>query len=99
MVERTFGRRLRKRRMSKDDERTVQTSETLLDVAMNRLKVARLGRRRVYSCDEGKSCLKPISRWPLATEGWLPQAEHSCTQGTLVPGVPRAGVDSSGIVW
>jgi hypothetical protein len=32
--------------MSKDDERKVQTSETLMVVAMIRLLVARQGRRR-----------------------------------------------------
>jgi hypothetical protein len=31
--------------MSKDDERKVQTSETLVEVAMIRLRVARHGRR------------------------------------------------------
>jgi putative transposase len=34
----------RNRRMSKDYERKVQTSETLIEVAMIRLLVARLGR-------------------------------------------------------
>ena len=34
------------RRMSKDYERKVQTSETLIEVAMSRLLLARLGRGR-----------------------------------------------------
>jgi putative transposase len=45
VVERTFGWLSRNRRMSKDYERKVQTSETLAEVAMIRLLVARLGRR------------------------------------------------------
>jgi putative transposase len=45
VVERTFGWLSRNRRMSKDYERTVQTSETLIEVAMIRLLVARLGRQ------------------------------------------------------
>lgn len=45
VVERTFSWLSRNRRMSKDDERKVQTSETLIAVAMMRLLVARLGRR------------------------------------------------------
>jgi putative transposase len=46
VVERTFGWLSRNRRMSKDYERKVQTSETLIEVAMIRLLVARLGRWR-----------------------------------------------------
>jgi transposase len=49
VVERTFGglsRNPPNRRMSKDDERKVQTSETLIEVAMIRLLLARLGRGR-----------------------------------------------------
>jgi putative transposase len=34
----------RHRRLSKDDERKVQTSETLIEVAMIRLLIARQGR-------------------------------------------------------
>jgi transposase len=45
IVERTFGWLSRNRRMSKDYERKVQTSETLIEVAMIRLLIARLGRR------------------------------------------------------
>ena len=44
IVERTFGWLSRNRRMSKDYERKVQTSETLIEVAMIRLLVVRLGR-------------------------------------------------------
>ena len=40
-VERSFGWLSRDRRMSKDDERTVQTSETLIELAMIRLLVTR----------------------------------------------------------
>jgi hypothetical protein len=45
VVERTFGWLSRNRRMSKDDERKVQTSETLIELAMIRLLIARQGRR------------------------------------------------------
>ena len=45
VVERTFSWLSRNRRMSKDDERKVQASETFIEVAMIRLLVARLGRR------------------------------------------------------
>lgn len=45
IVERTFAWLSRNRRMSKDYERKVQTSETLIEVAMIRLLIARLGRR------------------------------------------------------
>lgn len=45
IVERTFGWPSRYRRMSKDYERKVQTSETLIAVAMSRLVLARLGRQ------------------------------------------------------
>jgi putative transposase len=44
IVERTFGWISRNRRMSKDYERQVQTSVTLIEVAMIRLLAARLGR-------------------------------------------------------
>ena len=45
IVERTFGWLSGNRRMSKDYERKVQTSEMLIEVAMIRLLVARLGRQ------------------------------------------------------
>jgi putative transposase len=44
IVERTFAWLLRNRRLALDYERKVQTSETLIEVAMIRLLVARLGR-------------------------------------------------------
>ncbi len=44
-VERTFGWLSRKRRLSKDYEREVQTSETLIQAAMIRLLLARLGHK------------------------------------------------------
>jgi putative transposase len=44
VVERTFGWLSRNRRMSKDYERRVQTSETLIELAMMRLLLRRLGR-------------------------------------------------------
>jgi putative transposase len=44
IVERTFGWLSRNRRMSKDYERKVQTSETLIELATIRLLVVRLGR-------------------------------------------------------
>ena len=43
VVERTFGWLSRSRRLSKDYERKVQTSETLIQIAMIRLLVTRLG--------------------------------------------------------
>lgn len=46
VVERTFSWISRNRRMSKDYERKVQTSETLIQVAMMRLLLARVGRVR-----------------------------------------------------
>ena len=55
VVERTFSWISRNRRMSKDYERKVQTSETLLQVAMVRLLVARLGR------DASTGCLSPTT--------------------------------------
>lgn len=45
IVERTFGWLSRNWRLSKGYERKVQTSETLIEVAMIRLLIARLGRR------------------------------------------------------
>ncbi|HEY6409458.1 MAG TPA: IS5 family transposase [Ktedonobacteraceae bacterium] len=45
VVERTLGWLSRNRRLSKDYERKVQTSETLIQVAMIRLLIARLGRK------------------------------------------------------
>ena len=44
IVERTFGWLSRNPRSSKDYERMVQTSETLIEVVMIRLLVARQGR-------------------------------------------------------
>ncbi len=44
VVERTLSWLSRNRRLSKDYERKVQTSETLIQVAMSRLLLARLGR-------------------------------------------------------
>jgi putative transposase len=44
IVERTLGWIGRQRRFSKDDERKVQTSETLLQLAMIRLMVRRLAK-------------------------------------------------------
>ncbi len=46
IVERTFGWLSRYRRMSKDYERKVQTSETFIELVMIRLLMARLGRSR-----------------------------------------------------
>lgn len=45
VVQRTFGWLCRNQRLGKDYERKVQTSETLIQVAMIRLLLARLGRR------------------------------------------------------
>ncbi len=44
IVERTLGWLMRNRRLSKDYERLVQTSETFIEVAMIRLILRRLGR-------------------------------------------------------
>jgi putative transposase len=44
IVERTFGWLRRDRRLTKDYERKVQTSETLIEVAMIRLILRRLAR-------------------------------------------------------
>ena len=44
MVERTLGWLMRNRRLSKDYERKVQTSETFIEVAMIRLMLKRLAR-------------------------------------------------------
>jgi putative transposase len=43
VVEQTFGWLSRSRRLSQEYERNVQTSETLIEVAMIRPVVARLG--------------------------------------------------------
>jgi putative transposase len=43
-VERTLGWLMRNRRLSKDYERLVQTSETFIEVAMIRLILRRLGK-------------------------------------------------------
>ena len=45
VVERTFSWISRNRRMSKDYERKVQISETLIQVAIVRLLLVRLGRK------------------------------------------------------
>lgn len=50
IVERTFSWLLRKRRLSKDYERKVQTSETQIEVSMIRLLVARAGRPASSAC-------------------------------------------------
>jgi putative transposase len=44
IVERTFGWLMRNRRLSKDYERKVQSSETFIEVAMIRLILRRLAR-------------------------------------------------------
>ena len=45
IVERTFGWWNRERRLSKDYERKVQTSEMFLTLAMSRLMVARVAKK------------------------------------------------------
>lgn len=57
-MERTFGWISRNRRMSKDYERKVQTSETLIEVAMIRLLEVRLARREA----ESASLLERVQR-------------------------------------
>jgi transposase len=54
VVERTLSWISRNRRMSKDYERKVQTSETLIQVAMIRLLLVRQGRER------NRSALSPF---------------------------------------
>lgn len=54
VVERTLSWISRNRRMSKDYERKVQTSETLIQVAMIRLLIARLERKN-----------KPVPEHPI----------------------------------
>jgi putative transposase len=54
IVERTFGWLSRYRRMSKDYERKVQTSETLIAVAMIRLVLARLGRQAEQQAEHAR---------------------------------------------
>jgi putative transposase len=61
IVERTFGWLSRYRRMSKDDERKVQTSETLITVAMSRLALARLGRQTEQQAEHA------VSKQPVYT--------------------------------
>jgi putative transposase len=46
IVERTFGWLMRNRRLSKDYERKVQSSESFMEVAMIRLILKRLARGR-----------------------------------------------------
>jgi putative transposase len=46
IVERTFSWLIRNRRLSKDYERSVQTSETFIEVASIRLMLRRLARER-----------------------------------------------------
>lgn len=63
VVERSFGWLSRKRRLSKDYERKVQTSETLIQVAMIRLLLTRLGRS---TCPVSKHAMNRASdtkRW------------------------------------
>ncbi len=45
VVARSFAWLLRRRRLARDDARRVQTSETLIEVAMMRLLIARLGQQ------------------------------------------------------
>ncbi len=64
VVERTYGWLSRSRRLSKDDERKVQTSETLIQVAMIRLLLARLGRRDEPVPEQARrasTCLSPMT--------------------------------------
>jgi putative transposase len=46
IVQRTFAWLLRNRRLAMDYERKVQTSETLIEVAMSRLLISRQRRRK-----------------------------------------------------
>ena len=56
VVERTLGWLSRSRRLSKDYERKVQTSETLIEMAMIRLLLTRLGRREAAAIAVSSSC-------------------------------------------
>jgi len=61
VVERTYGWLSRSRRLSKDYERKVQTSETLIQVAMIRLLLARLGRGRELEKRPPKRLLSEVT--------------------------------------
>jgi putative transposase len=64
VVERTFSWLSRNRRMSKDYERKVQTSETFIAVAMIRLLLARQGRRRERYSEHGSTAANQIVALP-----------------------------------
>jgi putative transposase len=55
VVERSFAWLIRNRRLAKDYERHVQMSEALIEFAMIRLLVARLGREPSRSVQVGSS--------------------------------------------
>jgi hypothetical protein len=59
VVERSFAWLRRNRRLAKDHERKVLTTEALIEVAMIHLLVARLGQKTVYSRKESRRCLRP----------------------------------------
>jgi putative transposase len=59
IVERSFAWLSRNRRLAKDYERKVQTSETLIEVAMIRLLLARLGQHPTLS-QTGSSSVTPL---------------------------------------
>ncbi|MGZ6307891.1 MAG: IS5 family transposase [Ktedonobacterales bacterium] len=62
ILERTFAWLLRNRRLVVDSERTVQTSEALIDVAIIRLLVARLGCRSSSGTEHAVNFL-PMRAW------------------------------------
>jgi len=63
VVERSFGWLSRKRRLSKDDERKVQTSATLIQGAMSRLLLTRLGRSTCPVSTHAMSRASDTKRW------------------------------------
>jgi putative transposase len=79
VVERCFARLSHSRRVAKDYERRVQTSETLIEVAMIRLLVARLGQLHVMRAATGSS-------WHLTARA--PSAARSAKHPMARAGTP-----------
>gem|GEM_PF-1625591 len=86
VVERTFSWISRNRRMSKDYERKVQTSETLIQVAMIRLLLARLARHLRTSSQPSALGHKPF---PMAFGDNFDDAINHLYSGLIVNRVGR----------
>jgi hypothetical protein len=65
-VERSFAWVSRFRRLAKDYERRVQTSETLIEVAMIRLLLARLGQRAERHANRAVRNGRESAAYPVA---------------------------------